>query len=503
MLLLIDILAAIVVAGGSAMAGWWLRGRPEPAPSASNGADLDRAREVLAQLHEVTARVAADVGDHNSRVKEINDELNSIDGQETNAVVGVVAKLVEANNQMKQRLTSAEGKLQEQNRLIEWHAAEARTDVLTGLANRRALDDAMALRVAEFQRCGRGFSVVMIDVDHFKRFNDSYGHQAGDEVLRRLGQMLRRTAREMDFVARYGGEEFTLLFPGATVEEAVLGAERIRRAVEGTKFPFEGAELQVTVSLGVAQLLSGEEGTTVIKRSDEALYASKDGGRNVTYWHDGEDVHKVRGREVETPKKPAPPPAAPAAGADDADSASGRAGVRSPAMRNRTAFCVDLGRRVADWERGGPTLAVLLVKVDRYPELAAVYGDQVAALILRTTAQFLAAVTRDAEMVAEYDQATFAVQLPAAELLRTITIIERLREAVARCTLPTDRGPLRITISIGGAEVIEGDKLERLLGRAGEALEAAIHCGGNAGYFHNGQWSETVRAVLERLKVSC
>ena len=108
-----------------------------------------------------------------------------------------------------------------------------------------------------------------------------------------------------------------------------------------------------------------------------------------------------------------------------------------------------------------------------------------------------------AEMVAEYDAATFPVQLPSAELLRTITIIERLREAVGRCTLPTERGPLRITISIGGAEVIEGDKLERLLGRAGEALEAAIHSGGNAGYFHNGQWSETVRAVLERLKVTC
>ncbi len=497
MLLFIDIAFALSMAAAGAIAGWWLRGTPA-APEPPHGDDeLHRAREVLARLHEVAAKVTADVGDHSSRVKEINEELTSSKVRDTDAVVGAVAKLVEANNLMQQRLTSAEVKLREQARLVESTAAEARTDPLTGLANRRALDDALAAQSAECQRTGQGFAVVMIDVDHFKRFNDQHGHPAGDEVLRRMAQVLLANSRETDLAARYGGEEFCVILPPGPMERAVEQAERLRQAISSTKVHFEGIDLHVTASLGVAQLTAGEGGPAVIKRADEALYASKGAGRNCTYWHDGQEHHKAGAVE------PAAAPPAPIAPSEDPETASNK--IRSATfgmLRSRTAFCVDLGRRLAEWDRGIP-LSVILVQVDHYSAIAAEHGQHAADLVLRTTAQFLTAVTRDMDLVAEYDPATFAIQLPGAELANAIAVAERLREAVARCVLAADHGSLRFTISLGGAEAMDGDKTERLLRRIGEALDAASRAGGNASYFHNGFWSETAAAARERVRVPC
>jgi diguanylate cyclase len=337
----------------------------------------------------------------------------------------------------------------------------------------------------------------MIDVDHFKRFNDQYGHQAGDEVLRHMAQILLANASETDLAARYGGEEFCVILPPGPMEHSVEHAERLRQAISMANVHFEGIDLHVTASLGVAQLTTGEDGPAVIKRADEALYASKDAGRNCTHWHDGHQHHKVGALEpVATPPAPTPP-------AEDPEAVSNK--IRSATfgmLRSRTAFCVDLGRRLAEWDRGIP-LSVILVQVDHYSEIAAEHGQHAADLVLRTTAQFLTAVTRDMDLVAEYDVAVFAVQLPGAELANAITVAERLREAVARCVLAADHGSLRYTISLGGAEAMDGDKTERLLRRAGEALDAATRAGGNASYFHNGFWSETVTAALERVKVPC
>ena len=510
MILTIDIAFAVTMAIAGALAGWWLRGSPALPKPPHGEEELHRAREVLARLHEVAAKVAADVGDHSSRVEEINEELSASKDRDTDAVVGAVAKLVEANNVMQQRLASAEVKLQEQTRLVESVSAEARTDPLTGLANRRALDDALTARVTEFQESGRGFSVVMSDVDHFKRFNDRYGHAAGDEVLRRLAQVLRKNSRATDLAARYGGEEFCIVLPHEPLEDSIKHAERMRQAIAAAKIHFEATVLSVTASFGVAQLAAGEAAPAVIKRADEALYASKDSGRNCTHWNDGQQNHKACCEEAEGQPDPASATPALAVGyplppppAEDTDEAPGK--VRSAAFatqRSRTALCVDVGRRLADWGRGVP-LSVLLVRVDNYPQIAAEHGQHTANLVLRTTAQFLTAVTRDVDLVAEYDLATFAVQLPGAELVNAITVAERLREAVARCVLSTERDSLRYTISLGGTEAMDGDKTERLLRRAGEALDAAIRSGGNCSFFHNGHWSETVDAARERVKVPC
>jgi diguanylate cyclase len=495
------------------------------AETAGDGAQ--RAREVMARLHELAARVAADVGQHSHRVEAINEELHAADVGEPEAVVKAIANLMEANNQMQQQLTSAEGKLQEQAKQIQIEATAARTDALTGLANRRALDDEIARRAAESQRCGRTFSLLMIDVDHFKKFNDTHGHQAGDEVLRGVGRVLRQNAREMDVPARFGGEEFAVIFPGARAADVAASVERIRKAIAQTPFHFAGADLHVTVSLGVAHLVENEDGAALIRRADAALYASKDAGRNCAHWHDGQATHRIGGEPAPAAPKamtssattaieaaPAAPPRAkevPPATEKSGSQPGGPAQVEAKAdtdepratsqtgVYNRTEFCVVLGRRLAEWRRGGTPLSVLLVQLDRYQDLVARHGQAAGGLAMRATSQFLTAAIRDMDLAAQYDGTTFALMLPGARLANTVDVAERLRQAIGRCNLPVGNTTVPITVSLGAAESNAHDDMQTLLGRAEQALDVARNAGGNRGFFHNGEFCQTAAAALDPL----
>jgi len=408
-------------------------------------------------------------------------------------------------------LTSADARLREQAQQIQCHAAEARTDALTGLANRRAFDDEMSHRAAEFQRHGRTFSVVMLDVDRFKEFNDTYGHQAGDEVLRGLGKVLRETLREMDIPARYGGEEFSLVLPGTPVHVAAEAAERVRTAIESAVFRFGKAKLKVTASLGVAELRGDETAAGMIERADAALYASKQAGRNCTHYHDGEQIRpfavpQTPDEPEEEPLQPVAeepvvqspePPAAPRPSTEPA--APPRESVRSgETMWDRDAFSTLLGRRMAEWRRGGARPSVLLVRIDDFAQVGAEHGQRASAMVLRATSQFLRAAIREMDLLAHYDAGTFVVLLPGSELTNTMTVAERLREAIARCTLPLPSGRLKFTVSLGGAQAEQNEDVAQMMRRTSEALDAAAQSGGNCCYFHNGQWSElAMPAMLE------
>ncbi len=155
-------------------------------------------------------------------------------------------------------------------------AALATTDALTGIANHRAFHDRLAQRVQEAQR-GRGFALAILDVDHFKRFNDEFGHQAGDQVLASVGATLKSNVGEGDFVARYGGEEFGVLFGGAGEAEAAVLCERLRTAIERIESPHR----RITASFGVAAW-DRERPTApaLIQCADAALYRAKAAGRN-------------------------------------------------------------------------------------------------------------------------------------------------------------------------------------------------------------------------------
>jgi diguanylate cyclase (GGDEF)-like protein len=166
-------------------------------------------------------------------------------------------------------------------RLYEQAEKMAITDGLTGLLNRRTLNARLQGRLREAQRYGRPLSLLLLDVDHFKKVNDTYGHPAGDAVLRGVANLLLTEARETDIVARYGGEEMALILPETEARGAHAIAERIRKAVGAAHHPTGQGSLQVTVSLGLSTWPSGgDTPEALLEAADSALYRAKQDGRN-------------------------------------------------------------------------------------------------------------------------------------------------------------------------------------------------------------------------------
>jgi diguanylate cyclase (GGDEF)-like protein len=181
------------------------------------------------------------------------------------------------------------------------------SDPLTGLKNRRSFDEHLNRAWLQAQRDGRSVAVLMMDVDNFKGFNDLYGHQAGDEALRRVSAALREAGRRpLDLAARYGGEEFALIMHDVTLEHATETAEWLRNAVHRLAIPHQGAAADgvVTLSVGVAvaEAALGRTARGVVQLADEALYAAKAAGRNRVVVR-GIDVHRLRDTGVFTAPK--------------------------------------------------------------------------------------------------------------------------------------------------------------------------------------------------------
>ena len=190
----------------------------------------------------------------------------------------VFNKMVDRLSRSREEVGAANQVLQEQNQLLETLSV---TDSLTGLFNRKKLDDILADQFARFRRTQRPFSVLMLDIDNFKALNDTYGHLAGDQVLSNLAAILQRSVRTVDFVARYGGEEFVLVLVETRSDGALQIAERIRSLVETPRLVATNELISFTVSLGVAESRSGDgRPDDVLARADRAMYDAKHAGRN-------------------------------------------------------------------------------------------------------------------------------------------------------------------------------------------------------------------------------
>ena len=438
-----------------------------PAPE-SEPVNVEAFEELMAQVRQLTESVAADVGEHNTHIQEIDQELAQAGGSEA-GVLAIVEKLFKANEAMQNQLKSAEERLQDQALEMESHVHEARTDALTKLCNRRAFDDEMKRAEEEATNNGRATCVLMIDVDHFKKFNDTYGHQAGDEVLRGVARVLSKNLADKEIVCRYGGEEFVVVFPGAGIEAARPAAERARAAIAKEIFEFDGMDLRVTASAGLAQLQSGETADTLVKRADDALYVCKEAGRNNGHWHDGENSHPMTGSQPQANVPPVKPKEEPKL--DSRDRISG--------VSDRDSFCKDIDRRIAEYKRGGSAMSLMVIDIDKYPKLVAEYGEKVGEIVLRATAQFLKATMREMDHVARLEQSEFGLLLPGAKLADANEIAERLRNAVHRCSLPVNDGALKFSVSLGTTEIAMNDDTQDLLGRAQSSVKAAIGNGGN------------------------
>jgi diguanylate cyclase (GGDEF)-like protein len=183
--------------------------------------------------------------------------------------------------QIAQRILGVQNELERLNlRLAEM----VTTDGLTGVRNRRSFEELLPRAASFTARQGLPLSLVMLDVDQFKSFNDTFGHPAGDGVLRTVGRLLRQNCRDHDEVARYGGEEFVVLLPGADTPGSVRMAERLRRAVAEFNWPLQ----PVTISLGIATSRRADCVHTLVEQADQALYRSKQLGRNRVTHHDAE-----------------------------------------------------------------------------------------------------------------------------------------------------------------------------------------------------------------------
>jgi diguanylate cyclase len=195
-------------------------------------------------------------------------------------VLSHTAEMQSAVGQLKGRLDHSQREINELRQEIERARSEALVDALTGLPNRRAFDQRLAQLLAEH---GTDACLLVTDIDHFKKINDSFGHLFGDTVLRVVAQALKGCMNEPQIAARVGGEEFAVLLPGTEVAVAQQVAEKIRATIAGSRIRRKDSQEsigQVTVSLGVAQRRTGESAEAWYERADQALYASKQGGRN-------------------------------------------------------------------------------------------------------------------------------------------------------------------------------------------------------------------------------
>ncbi len=163
---------------------------------------------------------------------------------------------------------------------LEAAKQDSKEDFLTKLYNKRALDEFMAIKEAEFKRYGHNFSVVMFDLDHFKAVNDNYGHDAGDAVLSAFAKIIKKEARSVDVIGRFGGEEFMALLSETDTKGGAVFAEKVRKHVQKAKFMYKGKRIEVTVSCGISERAKHVSLQGAINSADEYLYKAKNDGRN-------------------------------------------------------------------------------------------------------------------------------------------------------------------------------------------------------------------------------
>jgi diguanylate cyclase len=194
-------------------------------------------------------------------------------------------RIQQENAALESRLSQTTDEVKRLSASLEQVRRDSMTDALSNLPNRKALDDALIKTVREARANGQSLSFALIDIDHFKKFNDTWGHQAGDQVIRYVAATIGRSASAPRFAARYGGEEFAMLFPGEEGQSAVMAMDMMRNQISSNRLKRRSTSDdlgQVTVSVGVATLLPGETIDQFVERADAALYASKNAGRDRT-----------------------------------------------------------------------------------------------------------------------------------------------------------------------------------------------------------------------------
>ncbi len=247
--------------------------------------------QIATHIQDIVGLIASAcqrAGTFSDSLKGISGQLGNIKSPDQLKIV--IKKLVLQTNEMVDHNHGLEGKLAEARKQIEeLHQsletirAESLTDQLTGLSNRKRFDQILEMEMIEADGSGDPLCVMLLDIDSFKAFNDTFGHQTGDQVLRLVAHTIRTNVKGRDHTARYGGEEFSIVLPKTILKAGLTVAEQIRNAIRAKELVKKstGESLgQITVSIGVARYRSGESSAELMHRADTCLYAAKKAGRD-------------------------------------------------------------------------------------------------------------------------------------------------------------------------------------------------------------------------------
>lgn len=268
------------------------------------GANNARDREWSDRIDTVTERIVNALTASGSETEEYGTALKTFSGdlktaESLDQIRGLVGDIIAETESMDtrtrelhQRVSKSTEEITELRRALDESRRDALTDSLTGVANRKCFDQKIFAAVEESQTNGQTLSLIFADIDNFKNFNDTHGHQLGDQVLRLVGRTLHSSLKGKDTAARYGGEEFAIILPDTTSGGATSVAENIRKSIASKQLVRKGSDSNfgaVTISLGVTSYHAGEEVGTFIERADQALYTAKKIGRNRVICDDGQD----------------------------------------------------------------------------------------------------------------------------------------------------------------------------------------------------------------------
>ena len=242
----------------------------------------------LSDVSGIVSEVTTSAKDYTHTLENVKQDLQ---GAQTQAQIESVISNVSAktqsmilhNRKLEEELLRSANMMHELKRDLEHARREALTDSLTGLSNRKAFDEKLLEMTRESKESGNVFTLLMVDIDHFKSFNDNFGHQVGDQVLRLVARTLRDGLKGYDFAARYGGEEFAILLPDTEMPAGLAVGNSLRKAIamKDVVNRNTGDVLgRITMSVGVAEYSNQESHEDIVERADEALYTAKHNGRN-------------------------------------------------------------------------------------------------------------------------------------------------------------------------------------------------------------------------------
>jgi len=451
--------------------------------------------KIADQFRALTDDVRSDVQQHKRSVREINSDLASHESMERQTIEKVISRLIAANLELDTRLQAAEDQLQVQSDLLRWQRVEARTDALTALPNRRVFDEEIQNLFDIYQRTKTPASLVMVDIDHFKQFNDLHGHVGGDACLRAVADCIRDLSRGIGgIVTRYGGEEFALLLPNSDEFDAKITALRVNRVVEDMDIAVGSQTHQVTVSVGVASLREDRSSDDWLRRADEALYDAKNRGRNRACYHDGSICRAIRSSRL---KEPAVDAQLENSKMEESVQEAVRSGLLAsfgePSPQH-DEFIRDVERHLAACRRNRSSLGLLLVSIDPLGDQP-VEQQETFSLFKHNLTKILGAAIRDMDHLCPLAENLIGVLLPTATAQLGARIGERTRAAVARLSESHNAQIVPHTVSCGVSEALDGDAAEHLIGRARHSLLKARDSGGDTVLYLRNEldWEEPKR----------